>query len=124
MSDSTRIDRGDSMSEHRGYIYLCLVLCVVFLAPIGAYAQASEYAQTLYAPLLQSTAAGDLGIALSNPTRSPVTVIATARSYAGETLSGFGITNPVILTLPALGQRAFIASEVFGQGIAGSTGWI
>ena len=94
------------MRERYRYIFIWIAFCFAFPGAVGAYAQSAEYAQTLYAPVLQSTAAGDLGIALSNPTRSPVTVIATARSYAGDTLSGTGITNPVVLTLPALGQRA------------------
>lgn len=112
------------MRGRSGQIRLCMVLCFVLFGTLGAHAQVVDYAQTLYAPVLQSTAAGDLGIALSNPGRVPVDVIATARSYTGEIISDSRITNPVVLSLPALGQRAFTASEVFGQGINGQTGWI
>src|SRR5205807_67858 len=74
--------------------------------------------------VLQASDSADLGLALSNPTLSEVTVTLTARDYSGKTISGDGITNPATVKIPASGQRALRASEIFGAGIAGKTGWV
>jgi len=89
---------------------------------VGAQAQSGGYAQTFYSPLLQATAGGEIGIALSNPALSAVQVVATARDYTGALMTG--VNNPVVLTLPAAGQVALTAKEIFGQGLAGRDGWL
>ena len=80
--------------------------------------------QTLYLPILQATNAADLGLALSNPTLSDATVTLTARGFDGQGISGHDITNPVTLVIPAWGQRSLRASEIFGAGVSGKTGWV
>src|SRR5262249_22108713 len=66
----------------------------------------------------------NLGVAFSNPTLSEVSVRLTAFGYDSQLIAGTGITNPVTLKLPAAGQRALLASDIFGSGIAGKSGWI
>src|SRR5262249_15282792 len=96
----------------------------VFLLWLASSSFVFAASQTLYMPVLQSSDAADLGLALSNPTTAPVTVTLTARSYKGEVLSGPTINNPVKLTLPGPGQKALRASEIFGPGVSGQTGWV
>lgn len=86
--------------------------------------EAQTPSQTSYMPILQATDSGDIGLALSNPTLAEVTVTLTARDFAGAAMSGAGITNPATITLPASGQRALRAVEIFGTGISGKTGWV
>ena len=77
-----------------------------------------------YVPALQASDGADLGIALVNPTLTEAKVTLTARSYSGALIQSVGITNPVTLTLPASGQIALRAPELFGTGIAGQAGWV
>ena len=99
-------------------------LIVTAVAVLGFVTAAHGQVPSLYLPQLQASDAADLGLALSNPTLSEVTVTLTARTYSGTTISGDGITNPVTLTLPAQGQRALRTVEIFGTAIAGQTGWV
>ena len=78
----------------------------------------------LYLPTLQGANAVDLGLALVNPTRSESTITLTARDYNGNIVQGAGIMNPLTLKIPALSQRALMATEMFGPGISGKTGWV
>jgi hypothetical protein len=96
-----------------------VLLCVFSLS---LHAQAAT--QTLYLPVLQATNSGDLGLALSNPTLSAVTVTLTARDYTGAVISGTGITNPATINIPATGQRALRTVEIFGTGMTGKVGWV
>src|SRR5262245_20548880 len=80
--------------------------------------------QKLYAPILAETTNGGLGVTLVNPTLSEVRVTLTARTYAGAAIQQSGVSNPVTLTLPATTQKAMMATEIFGQGISGQSGWI
>src|SRR5262245_16564741 len=75
-------------------------------------------------PVLQSSPGADVGIALSNPTLSDVNVIFTARDYSGNLMGGGGVVNPTFRTIPALGQIALRASEIFGPGVSGQSGWV
>src|SRR5438093_2704222 len=56
-----------------------------------------------------------------NASLHPATVTLTARSYGGAVLNGYGIINPVTITLPASSSRALKAKELFGQGLI--AGW-
>ncbi|PYS14687.1 MAG: hypothetical protein DMG15_07220, partial [Acidobacteria bacterium] len=78
----------------------------------------------LYLPTLQGANAVDLGLALVNPTRSESTITLTARDYNGNIVQGAGIMNPLTPKIPALSQRALMATEMFGPGISGRTGWV
>src|SRR5437867_1198897 len=78
----------------------------------------------LYLPALQGANAVDLGVALVNPTLSETTVTLTARNYNGNVVQGAGIMNPVTLKISALSQKALMATEIFGPGISGKTGWV
>src|SRR3989441_11633264 len=95
-------------------------------AALIAFAAAPRPAQIqkLYLPVLQSSDAADLGLALVNPTLTEAEVTLTARTYSGSIIRGNGITNPVKLTLPASTQKALRAVEIFGSGINGLTGWV
>ncbi len=86
--------------------------------------EAQTPAQTLYMPVLQATDSADVGIALSNPTLSSVTVTLTARDYTGAMISGTDIKNPATLTVPGSGQKALRAVEIFGTGVTGKIGWV
>ena len=77
-----------------------------------------------YVPALQARDGADLGLALMNPTLAEATVTLTARDYTGAIIQNDAITNPVTLTLPASGQIAVRAAEVFGSGLSGQAGWL
>ncbi len=77
-----------------------------------------------YVPALQARDGADLGLALMNPTLAEATVTLTARDYTGAIIQNDAITNPVTLTLPASGQIAVRAAEVFGSGLSGQAGWV
>src|SRR5207249_9625633 len=77
-----------------------------------------------YVPALQARDGADLGLALMNPTLSEATVTLTARDYTGAIIQNDSITNPVTLALPASGQIAVRAAELFGSGISGQAGWV
>ena len=48
-----------------------------------------------YLPILQTTDADGLGIALVNPTIAEATVTLTVRSYSGALIQKDGVVNPV-----------------------------
>src|SRR6059036_1247411 len=98
------------------------VLSVVFIITAGLPLRAQSAES--YVPALQATDGADLGLALVNPTLSEARVTVTARNYNGSLIQSDGITNPVTLTLPASGQIALRAPELFGTGIAGQAGWV
>src|SRR2546428_1571600 len=77
-----------------------------------------------YVPALQARDGADLGLALMNPTLADPPVTLTARYYTGAIIQNDAITNPVTLTLPASGQIAVRAAEVFGSGLSGQAGWV
>ena len=79
---------------------------------------------TVAVPALLSGKANQLGIAWTNALSRSVNLRATARSYDGQLITGSGVQNPVDLTVPAGGQLARMAVEVFGAGIAGRSGWV
>src|SRR5438093_9270962 len=56
-----------------------------------------------------------------NASLEPATVTLTSRSYGVAVLNGYGIINPVTITLPASSSRALKAKELFGQGLI--AGW-
>src|SRR5437899_1088131 len=58
----------------------------------------------LYIPALQPSSAGDLKLALVNPTLTEAKATLTVRDYTGTLIQGPDIVNPVTLTLPASGQ--------------------
>ena len=62
--------------------YVALV-ALILTNSVSAFAQTGSM---LYVPLLQSSSAGELGLALSNPTLTDTTVVLTARSYTGAAL--------------------------------------
>jgi hypothetical protein len=79
---------------------------------------------TVALPALVSAGANQLGIAWTNTLSRSITLRATARGYDGQLIAGNGVQNPVELTIPAAGQIARLASEIFGAGIAGRSGWV
>jgi len=79
---------------------------------------------TVDVPALRSGNANELGIAWTNTLNKVVTLKATARGYDGQLIAGNGMQNPVELAIPAGGQIARLATEVFGAGIAGKSGWV
>src|SRR5438093_2809439 len=98
------------------------VLSIVFIITAGLplHAQTAES----YVPALQASDGADLGLALVNPTLSETRVTVTARNYNGSIIQADGVTNPVSVTLPASGQLALRAAELFGSGISGQAGWL
>ena len=97
---------------------LLVLICVAI--PLSGQSPASK----LYLPILQASDERDLGLALSNPTLSEVSVTLTAWDYAGNLIAAPGITNPTTMVLPASGQRALRSVEIFGEAFAGQTGWL
>ena len=100
---------------------------VFLLAFIGhQFVLVSEaFAQTRYfLPALTAGGDSDLGLALTNPTNADVRVQLTAHDYQGAVIGGLQVTNPAELQIPAFGQKALRASEIFGAGITGKSGWI
>jgi len=79
---------------------------------------------TVAVPALVSANANQLGIAWTNTLNRAISLRATARGYDGQLITGSGLQNPAELTVPAGGQIARLASEVFGAGIAGRSGWV
>ena len=109
-----------AMKDLKGSITLLIAAAMILFCGLSVNAQP----QKLYAPTLAAMPDGDLGITLVNPTVSDARVVLTARSYNGIPIQKAGVTNPVTLTLPSLTQNAMMATEIFGQGISGQTGWI
>src|SRR6266566_3670686 len=104
-------------NAHARLLILATVLLIAATLPLeGQYAS--------YLPVLQTTDADGLGIALVNPTIAEATVTLTVRSYSGALIQKDGVVNPVTLSLPASSQKALRAVEIFGNGISGQTGWI
>ena len=99
-----------------------LVILGTALVIAAAFPLQGQYES--YLPILQTTDADDLGIALVNPTIAEATVTLTARSYSGALIQKDGVANPVTLSLPASSQRALLAVEIFGNGISAQTGWV
>jgi hypothetical protein len=79
---------------------------------------------TLMAPALVSGAAHQLGIAWTNASSKPMTLKLSARGYDGQSITGSGVQNPSELTIPAGGQIAQTAAEIFGAGILERSGWL
>jgi len=81
-------------NAHARLLIVATVLLIAATLPLeGQYAS--------YLPVLQTTDADGLGIALVNPSMKDTTVTLTARSYSGADLQKDGVANPVTLTLPA-----------------------
>src|SRR5436309_520676 len=93
-------------------------------ALIIAIASPLQGQSTSYVPALQAREGADLGLALVNPTLSEAKVTLTARDYTGAIIQNNAITNPVTLAVPASGQIAMRAAELFGIGISGQAGWV
>jgi len=93
-------------------------------ALIIAIASPLQGQSTSYVPALQAREGADLGLALVNPTLSEARVTLTARDYTGAIIRNNAITNPVTLALPASGQIAVRAAQLFGSGISGQAGWL
>jgi len=95
-----------------------------FVILVGLIAISSRTAngqsRSLYIPVLTGDSA-DSVLTLMNASLEPATVTLTARSYGGAVLNGYGIINPVTITLPASSSRALKAKELFGQGLI--AGW-
>ncbi len=62
------------------------------------------------------------GVAVGNPTATDVSVTFTAFQADGSTASGTGVRNPVTINIPAGGQIARLASEIFG--LTRFNGWV
>src|SRR5262245_4939421 len=92
-------------------------------ALIIAIALPLQSQSTSYVPALQAREGADLGLALVNPTLSEARVTLTARDYTGAIIRNDAITNPVTLALPASGQIAVRAAQLFGSCITGHAGW-
>ncbi len=63
--------------------------------------------------------AGDVdyqGMALTNPTSTPMAVRVEAWTPDGRLGAAEGLVNPVFMTLPGYSQRIFVAEEWFGPG--------
>src|SRR6059036_2659673 len=105
---------------HSSISALVVSIVLIITAGLPLRAQTTES----YVPALQATDGADLGLALVNPTLSEAGVTVTARNYDGSIIQADGVTNPVSLTLPASGQLALRAAELFGSGISGQAGWV
>ena len=103
--------------------YIVALTALGFLS-LGVPLQGQSPSHRLYLPILQASEKRDLGLALTNPTLSEVSVTLTARDYAGNLIVAPGITNPTTMILPASGQRALRSVEIFGEAFAGETGWL
>jgi hypothetical protein len=81
--------------------------------------------QSLVVPALSSGQANQLGIAITNTSTNTNVVTLTARNYNGQVISGDGFQNPAHLSIPGRSRISRLATEIFGNGIAGqSVGWI
>ena len=106
---------------------MCTSAAALFLAAAPVVVNASPVQgqnEKLYVPALRPIDTANLGIALMNPTLTEARVTLTARSYDGTIIQKTQMVNPVTLTLPGSGQIASLASELFGSGISGQTGWV
>ena len=74
------MDRHSARRRCHRAIYVALI-AFILANSVSAFAQTGP--SMLYVPLLQSTNAGELGLALSNPTLTDTTVVLTARTYTG-----------------------------------------
>lgn len=93
------------------------------LTPVS-FALTNVSAATVFAPALMSGSANHLGIAWANPTANSITITLTAYGYDGPMITGAGIQNPAQLAVPAHGQIAKAATEIFGPAILGHSGWV
>jgi hypothetical protein len=89
-----------------------LALCLCVLAwPSGLQAQSAPASQFIF-PHFVFFASESTGIAIFNPSFSAATVTLTLRGPDGKLVSN--VTNPITLTVPARGQVAKTAGELFG----------
>jgi hypothetical protein len=89
-----------------------LALCLCVLAwPAGLRAQFASASQFIF-PRFVSYADESTGIAVFNPNYYAAAVTLTLRGPDGKLVSN--VTNPVALTVPARGQVAKTAGELFG----------
>jgi hypothetical protein len=79
---------------------------------------------SLVMPALSSGQANQVGIALTNASTNTAVVTLTARHYNGQVITGDGFQNPVQLSIPGQSRISRLATEIFGGGIAGQSGWI
>ena len=73
-------------------------------------------ATELYFPFVIEAQNTYTGVALTNPHDYPVRTVLTAFDANGNAIAGDGIQNPVVIVVPANGQYAELASEIFGTG--------
>jgi hypothetical protein len=71
---------------------------------------------TLHFPFQISSDNTYTGIAITNPFGFQVRGTFTAYNTSGTIITGSRVTNPVTITLPANGQYARVATEIFGDG--------
>jgi hypothetical protein len=92
-----------------------LILCLCIPAwPVVVQAQTAPASQFIF-PRFVSFPDESTGIAIFNPHLSPATVTLTLRSYDGSLITD--VINPATLTIPARGQIARIAGELFGTSV-------
>src|SRR5262249_6111671 len=79
---------------------------------------------SLIAPAISSGLANQLAVALTNPSSRTAMVTLTARDYNGQVITTDGLQNPVQVSIPGRSRISRLATEIFGNGIAGQSGWI
>jgi sugar lactone lactonase YvrE len=112
------------MCRIRWAIWIAFVAALALLPRSSVRGQSPAQTAHLFIPVIQTADTASLGIAFSNPTLDSATVTLTALSYSGQQVTGPGITNPATISIPPQGQSALQATEIFGSGISGKTGWI
>lgn len=94
-----------------------LALCLFLIGwSAGLQAQTAPASQFLF-PYFVSLADESSGIAIFNPNAHPAVVTLTLSGFNGALIAGAGVVNPATLTVPARGQIAKTAGELFGTGI-------
>jgi hypothetical protein len=97
-----------------------VVLCALFVAA-GLPAQTASEGSSFLFPRFIAADPVNSGIAIFNPGNREATVTLTLVDTQGLVIQGLVSRNPVTITVPALGQTAKTASDLFGTGLVNGT---
>ena len=104
--------------------YFRFIALAALLSLLGTLSSLGQTPTFLRFPRVVNTATERTGFAIVNLSDSSANLAFRAFNEQGQLVSGFGVTNPVTRVLPAGGQLAKLAFELFGAGFATTSSWV